>query len=112
MGRRRAIMLIPVIFVLFFEICQISGDPLYNITTLTNSTGLYYENLGTINLYNDFWKFLTLLDSNNIYLEYENIRYYHSEINSICSKLSAKSIEIRECSHFLNLVNSTFIDLT
>ncbi|XP_074031661.1 LOW QUALITY PROTEIN: uncharacterized protein, partial [Leptinotarsa decemlineata] len=46
--------------------------------------GLYYEKIGTLNLYNDDWKVIIHLDLYDYYDEYELIHFYVHQIGLIC----------------------------
>lgn len=111
--RYHLIIIVSLIFFASFNYCRTtSSDHIYNITKLSNSTGIYYEKLGNLNVYNDHWKFLTFISLNNFYLKYKNIQFYFSEIIKICNSLRNNDIEPQECLQFVISVNNTVADLT
>lgn len=73
---------------------------LFNITRLENNTGIFNKKIGTINLYNDHWKFILFLEFRDVQLQYKSIQYYYSQINAICVAFKIPRLKLQNVNDF------------
>lgn len=71
-------------FLLLLTIVLTDANSYYNYMPIIQSPGLYYEKVGTLNLYNDNWKLITYLNLQNYRDEFKLILLFTHDIQRLC----------------------------
>lgn len=91
-------MNLPTVLVLLSTLpLMVFSSDYYNNTWINSSPGLYYENIGNLNLYNDKWKLVIYLDLFNYHNEYKMILYYRNILETFCKLAESRGLENNEC---------------
>lgn len=87
------------------------GDDYFKISKLTNSTGIYYEHVGNIKLYNNRWTLLITSNIQQYKIQFKYIQSFVSQIHIICDHLKSNEIEPTVCNMFSSQINLTLSNL-
>lgn len=69
----------------------------YKITPLTNSAGVYFEELGEVNLVNNHWKIVSYFDLTNYRREFTTMKKSIDKLSGCCANLTTNITEKEYC---------------
>lgn len=77
------------------------------ITPIVNSPGLYFDSIGILKYYNDYWNIITYSDLSYIKPHIENVKSSLNVVRSTCQKYPSYQMSL-ECSNILSPLQNLF----
>lgn len=81
------------------------------ITELTNTPGLYFDNLGTTQLYKSTWTLLINYNLTNFYKEFEQMKVAIHEIKNTCEQITQYNLNYTDCPLILSQISMQYREL-
>lgn len=67
----------------------VATEPTHNVSPVTDTTGLYYENEGTLKITNTNWDIMTYMNISNINDKLTTLRTYFNRITDLCNSVQS-----------------------
>lgn len=83
----------------------------YNVTPISSSSGIFYEQIKSVSLYNQVWKIFSTINLENYYNMYKSIAISTKRSNDICNHLNNADQKLQACRQFANLINITVLKI-